>query len=135
MAKETYAAVLRLVDPEKNHNFRVGYTLPNTNKPTTYVWNKDNNYEVEVPTKVVYTDDFKKKVVFHENYALFLIESYGVKGKGKTKVLEFVKELKRDEFEKEAFPKHIFPEQPKEVEKEVPEVQEDSKPKGKKNEK
>ena len=125
MAKETYAAVLRLTNPEKNGGFEVSYTLPNTNKPTRYVWNQKNNFEAEIPTKVVYSDDFKKKVVFHENYALFLMEQYGVKGKGQVKVLEFVKELKRDEFEQETFPKHILPEQPKESEKEVSEAPED----------
>jgi len=104
MAQETYAAVLRLVNPEVNKGFAVSFTFPNTNKPTEFVWNKANNFEAEIPTKTTYINDFKQKVVFHTNFAKDVLENYGVHGKGKVKVLEFVKECKRDEYVQQDFP-------------------------------
>lgn len=128
MAKETYAAVLRLANPEVNKGFEVSFNLPNSNKPTKFVWNEKNKFEAEIPTVVTYVDDHKKKVVFHENYAKALLDAYGVKSKGKLKLLEFVRELTREEFEEKPFSKFADVEQPKPVDTEV---QKESKPKGK----
>lgn len=133
MAQETYAAILRLVNPEVNKEFSVSFTLPNSNKPTTYTWNKKNNYEAEIPTKITYIDDHKKKQVFAENYAKDILRSYGFGTKVKMPVLEFVRECKRDEYRQPDFPA------PKPVEAKqettVADVNEESKSKGNKNEK
>jgi hypothetical protein len=107
MAQEVVGAILRLVEPEKNKGFDVSFNLPSTNKLTKFSWNKGNNFETEVPTKITYKDDHKKTVVFHENYAKFLLDVYGVKSKSAVKkglgVLEFVKEVKREQFQENAF--------------------------------
>jgi hypothetical protein len=139
MAKETYAAVLRLVKPEINKEFAVSFTLPNSNKPTTFTWDKKGNYEVEVPTKITYVDDHKQKKVFSENYAKSLLASYGVGTKAKMPFLEFVREFKRDEYVQPDFPvKTVESVEEKPLESPVESVTESSKetkPKGNKNEK
>jgi len=137
MAQETYAAVLRLVNPEVNKEFSVSFTLPNSNKPTTFTWNKKNNFEAEIPTKITYVDDHKRRQVFAENYAKDILNNYGVGKKVKMPVLEFVRECKRDEYHQPDFPvARDFP-KPVEVKVEsVPEVheetKEENKPKGNK---
>ena len=96
MAQETIAAVLRLKNPKENKAFEVAFTLPNSSKPTIYRWDEKNKFETEVPTKITYLDDHKKTVVFHTNYAKTLLDFY-------PKFLEFVKEVKREEFVEKAF--------------------------------
>lgn len=117
MAQETYAAILRLVNPEVNKGFSVSFSLPNSNKPTTFVWNKENKFQAEIPTKITYVDDHKRTQVFRTNYAKDLLDAYGVGSKGKVKVLDFVKECKREEFTAKDFPEpKVFPEPKPEVE-------------------
>lgn len=116
MAKETYAVVIKA-----NTAFEVHYTLPNTNKPTVIAWNEKNKFQAEVPTRITYKDDVagrKVTMVFSENYARHLLDVYGVKSpvaiKKKRAVLEFVKELKRDDFVEE------FPESKETVSEQAP---------------
>lgn len=127
MEKETYAAVLRLVNPEQNKGFSISYTLPNTNKPTVIRWDEKNNYEAQVPTKITYVDDHKKTVLWQENYALNILNSYGVKKakKPELQLLEFVKELNRPVFDKNSFTEDKF------APEEVTESSKETKPKGK----
>lgn len=138
MAQETYAAVLRLVNPEKNKGFSVSFSLPNSNKPTTYTWNEKNNFEAEIPTKITYLDDHKKRQVFAENYAKNLLQAYGVGTKAKMPVLEFVRECKRDEYVQPDFPvTRVEPVKAEAEEKpeSVTEIPKENKKKDEKNEK
>ena len=123
MAQETFAAVLRLKNAENNKEFKVSFTLPNSSKPTWYSWDAKNKFEAQIPTKVTYLDDHKKQVLFHTNYAKTLLEAY-------PNLLEFVKEVKRDEFVETPFPKSDFEDVPK-----VESVAEPENKKEKKNEK
>jgi len=105
MAQETYAAILRLVNPEVNKGFSVSFTFPNASKPTTFTWDAKNGYQTEVPTKTTYVDDHKRTVVFHTNYAKDVLNAYGKSAKKKElRLLEFVKECKRDEYVQPDFP-------------------------------
>lgn len=131
MAKETVAVVIK-----SKEAFEVVYTLPNTNKPTRVIWNKGNGFQTEVPTKITYTEivgSQKITKVFSENYARHLLDAYGVKSpiaikKGRA-MLEFVKEIKRDDFIEE------FPEAKETASEPVQETEQEKKTKGKKDEK
>lgn len=94
MAKKTVGAVIE----SSAGAFSTSVHLPiRRNSELKYDWNEKNGFKVTVPTKVEYKDDFGNTVVFHENYAKFLLESY--------KHLKFVEEVTEDEFEAKAFDK------------------------------
>jgi len=131
MAKETVAVVIK-----SKGDFEIDFTLPNTNKPTRVIWNKGNGFQAEVPTRITYVETVgsqKVTKVFSENYARHLLDAYGVKApiaikKGRA-MLEFVKEIKREDFVEE------FPEAKESVSEPVPEAEQEKKTKGKKDEK
>lgn len=105
MAKKTVGAVLE----SSVGAFSTSIHLPiRRNSELKYEWNQKNDFKVTVPTKIEYKDDFGGTVVFHENYAKFLLEAY--------KHLKFVEEVTEDEFEAKPFEKFA----PKEKAIEIP---------------
>lgn len=94
MAKKTVGAVLE----SSVGLFSTSVHLPvRRNSELKFEWNAKNEFRVTVPTKIEFKDDFNNVVVFHENYAKFLLENY--------KHLKFVEEVTEDEFEAKPFEK------------------------------
>lgn len=80
-----------------------------------FVKDASGKYRAKVPTVLTYVDTLRKvRAVAHENYARFLLESYGPKARNpQNRLLKFVEEIKEAEV---AIPVFEEAEEPKAVE-------------------
>ena len=97
-------AVIKFVGPVADGGNDVAFSLrtslPN-GKPLVFEWKKSQKLEVEVPTEILFRDDFGKMVVFQSNYARSILDAHGPQSK--SKLLKFVREVKKAEVDESAF--------------------------------